>query len=66
MLGAGVAMRALQEWMGHRDFKTTRIYAGNAPDAGETELVERAFGGGHVGGHEVRTPQSTSATPNVA
>jgi integrase len=27
MAGAGVPMRTLQEWMGHRDFKTTLIYA---------------------------------------
>jgi hypothetical protein len=37
-------MRALQEWMGHRDFKTTLIYADYAPSTQERELVERAFG----------------------
>ena len=42
---AGVPMRTLQEWMGHRDFKTTLIYADYAPSAQERELVERAFGG---------------------
>ena len=31
MAAAGVPMRALQEWMGHRDFKTTMIYADYAP-----------------------------------
>jgi site-specific recombinase XerD len=36
-------MRTLQEWMGHRDFKTTLIYADYAPSAQERELVERAF-----------------------
>jgi integrase len=41
---AGVPMRALQEWMGHRDFKTTLIYADYAPSTQERELVERAFG----------------------
>ena len=30
---AGVPMRTLQEWMGHRDFKTTLIYADYAPSA---------------------------------
>jgi integrase len=45
---AGVAMRTIQEWMGHRDFKTTLIYAAdNAPSAQERELVERAFGRSH-------------------
>lgn len=38
-------MRTLQEWMGHRDFKTTLIYADYAPSAHEAELVEAAFGG---------------------
>ena len=46
MAGAGVALRTLQEWMGHRDFKTTLIYADYQPSAGEAELVERAFGQG--------------------
>ena len=44
MAAAGVPMRTLQEWMGHRDFKTTLIYADYAPSAHEAELVERAFG----------------------
>jgi integrase len=41
---AGVALRTLQEWMGHRDFKTTLIYADYQPSEREAELVERAFG----------------------
>jgi integrase len=41
---AGVPMRTLQEWMGHRDFKTTLIYADYAPSAHERALVELAFG----------------------
>jgi integrase len=40
---AGVPLRTLQEWMGHRDFKTTLIYSDYAPSAHEAELVERAF-----------------------
>jgi integrase len=44
MAAAGVPMRTLQEWMGHRDFKTTLIYADYAPSAGEADLVEAAFG----------------------
>jgi integrase len=43
MTAQGVAMRTLQEWMGHRDFKTTLIYADYAPSAQEREFVERAF-----------------------
>ena len=43
MAAAGVPMRTLQEWMGHRDFKTTLIYADYAPGAHEVELVNGAF-----------------------
>jgi len=37
MAAAGVPMRTLQEWMGHRDFKTTLIYADYAPSKMEAE-----------------------------
>jgi integrase len=43
MAAQGVPMRALQEMMGHRDFKTTLIYADYAPSAREAEWVEAAF-----------------------
>jgi hypothetical protein len=36
-------MRVLQEMMGHRDFKTTLIYADYAPSEREAEWVEQAF-----------------------
>lgn len=39
-----VPMRTLQEWMGHRDFKTTQIYADYQPGAREAEMVDAAFG----------------------
>jgi integrase len=39
----GVPMRILQEWMGHRDIKTTEIYADYAPSPHEADLIERAF-----------------------
>jgi integrase len=45
MAAVGVPMRTLQEWMGHRDFTTTLIYADFAPDpSGGAAFVERAFG----------------------
>lgn len=44
MAAAGVPIRTLQEWMGHRDYKTTLIYADYAPAANEAELVNAAFG----------------------
>jgi integrase len=40
---AGVPMRTLQEWMGHRDIKTTLIYADYAPSTQEKAMVENAF-----------------------
>jgi site-specific recombinase XerC len=40
----GVPLRTLQEWMGHRDFKTTLIYTDYAPSEHEAEMAERAFG----------------------
>ena len=43
MAAAGVPMRTLQEWMGHRDIKTTMIYADYQASEQERELVERAF-----------------------
>ncbi len=39
MAAAGVPMRTLQEWMGHRDIETTQRYADYAPNAREAELV---------------------------
>jgi integrase len=32
MAAAGAPMRAVQEWLGHRDLRTTLIYADYAPD----------------------------------
>jgi integrase len=40
---AGAPMLALQEWMGHRDIKTTQIYADYAPRPYEAQLLEDAF-----------------------
>ena len=32
MAAAGAPLRFIQEWMGHRDYQTTSIYADYAPD----------------------------------
>jgi integrase len=50
MAAAGVPMRTLQEWMGHRDLATTQRYADYAPNEREVEMVDRAFGGPGAGG----------------
>ena len=43
MAAAGVPMRTLQEWMGHRDLATTQRYADYAPSSREEEMVATAF-----------------------
>lgn len=43
MAAAGVPMRTLQEWLGHRDIQTTMRYADYAPSAHEAQLVDQAF-----------------------
>ena len=59
MAAAGVPLRTLQEWMGHRDFKTTLIYADYAPSAHEGEMVERAFGRGLIRGLKTSETERT-------
>jgi hypothetical protein len=49
MAAAGVPMRTLQEWLGHRDFNTTLIYADYQPAKPEADLIEQAFGGHQPG-----------------
>jgi integrase len=44
MAAAGVPLRTLQEWMGHRDLTTTQRYADYAPSEREGEMVAAAFG----------------------
>lgn len=45
MAAAGVPLRTIQEWMGHRDSKTTLIYADYAPSEHEAEWIAQAFAG---------------------
>jgi integrase len=40
---AGVPMRVLQEWMGHRDYRTTLIYADYEQGDDESGMVDDAF-----------------------
>jgi integrase len=44
MVAAGAPLRNIQEWMGHRDYKTTLIYADYAPDPAQgARWAEAAF-----------------------
>jgi integrase len=40
---AGIPLRTIMEWMGHKDIKTTMVYAHYAPSEEEARLIERAF-----------------------
>ena len=52
-------LRTLQEWLGHRDYETTLVYADYQPDhRREAELVERAFKTGHNSGHNLSETES--------
>ena len=45
MAAAGTPLRTLQGWMGHRDYKTTEVYADFAPDPTQGAMwAQRAFG----------------------
>jgi integrase len=43
MAAAGVPMRTLQEWLGHKDIATTQRYADYAPSGREAEMITAAF-----------------------
>jgi integrase len=60
MAAAGVPMRTLQEWMGHRDLATTQRYADYAPSTREAEMVAAAFARATNPSTNLREPQITS------
>jgi integrase len=47
MASHGVPLKALQEWLGHRDSRTTDRYADYAPGQREAEFVDAAFSSLH-------------------
>jgi site-specific recombinase XerD len=66
MAAAGVPMRTLQEWMGHRHLSTTQLYADYAPSPHEAAMVARAFERGSVRGSVLSESESTSEHPKRA
>lgn len=54
---AGVPMRTLQAWMGHRDYQTTMRYADYSPSDHETEMIDKAFGAGALPGETAASEQ---------
>jgi integrase len=62
MAAAGAPLRSLMEWMGHRDFATTLVYADYAPDQTQgVQLVERAFNRGINSGINLSAAAPTPA-----
>jgi hypothetical protein len=53
-------LRDVQEWMRHRDAKTTSIYADYMPDKREADLVDLAFGGQRTGKGRTEPDRATS------
>jgi integrase len=66
MAAAGVPMRTLQEWMGHRDIETTQRYADYAPSAPEAARVAAACGQGTSRGTSMSESENTSEHLNAA
>jgi integrase len=64
MAAAGVPMRTLQEWMGHRDFKTTLIYADYMPSEREADVVDAAFARGTNPGTKLSESEVRSDGPD--
>ena len=60
MAAAGVPMRTLQEWLGHRDFATTLIYADYQPGSHEADLVDEAFRGAEFAAEASADPEAVA------
>jgi integrase len=70
MAKSGVAMRTLQEFMGHEDARTTLIYAHYAESPAEIAMVDRAFadplGRGSIRGSKLSQDTSTQGESSPA
>jgi integrase len=67
LAASGQPLRAIQEFLGHADAKTTQIYAHYAPSEQEVAMVNAAFSSaaatGSNSGSKLRKTESTSDSP---
>lgn len=64
MAAAGTPLRTLQGWMGHRDYKTTEIYADFAPDPTQGAVwAQRAFGAAAAPAPDERASDASAQEP---
>ena len=64
MAAAGVPMRTLQEWLGHRSVTTTQIYADYSPSSREADMIAAAFARGSIRGSNLSESENISETRN--
>ena len=64
MAAAGVPMRTLQEWLGHRSVTTTQIYADYSPSSREADMIAAAFARGSIRGSNLSESESISENSN--
>jgi len=63
MAAAGAPLRAIQEWLGHSDYRTTSLYADYAPDLSRAAYwAARAFASGSNDDPEAGRTTSTPLT----
>lgn len=62
MARAGESLWRIQEWMGHADVETTKLYLHYAPAVADAAIIERAFGSGTNPGTNLSLAGGTEVT----